>query len=369
MIQAALFALSAVPVTRVAIDSCGRRSGICIGLAYGLSFGVQRAVRFDFHEIAFAMPLLARSMELLARRRWRAAAGWALPLLLVKEDQALTVAAIGVYVFCNGQRRIGGLIAGTAVTVGILSVFVVIPVFNPTHAYTYSHLAGPSMISPSLRLFTPTVKEKTVLALLAPMLFVALRSPLILLAIPLLAARFWASNPALWGSGFHYNAVLMPIIFIASIDSLTRLRVRNRGAARRLARIAPAAALIVSLSNTVFGNQPLRQLLNPVYWRASPQVKAAVSLLATIPRGAAVAASNRLAPQLTSRCRVFLFPNYPTIQLRPEWVAVADAPDPMFPIAAMTAAISALPQLGYKVMARGGGITLYRQQTPGGGRG
>ena len=52
-------------------------------------------VNFDFHEIAFAVPLLAFSLSALVRGRARATMWWALPLVLVKEDQGFTVAAIG----------------------------------------------------------------------------------------------------------------------------------------------------------------------------------------------------------------------------------------------------------------------------------
>ena len=34
----------------------GRGRGLALGIAYGLSWGVQRAVDFDFHEISFAFP-------------------------------------------------------------------------------------------------------------------------------------------------------------------------------------------------------------------------------------------------------------------------------------------------------------------------
>lgn len=77
--QAALFALSAVPVTRAAARLLGRRGGLALGLAYGLSWGIQRAVDFDFHEICFAVPLIAFSLEALLAQRPRAALWWALP--------------------------------------------------------------------------------------------------------------------------------------------------------------------------------------------------------------------------------------------------------------------------------------------------
>ena len=93
--QAFLTAVSVVPVTWAAAEKLGRRAGAAIGAAYGLSWGLQQMINFDFHEIAFAVPLLAFSLSALVRGRIRAAVAWALPLVFVKEDQGFTVAAIG----------------------------------------------------------------------------------------------------------------------------------------------------------------------------------------------------------------------------------------------------------------------------------
>ncbi|GAB3983471.1 DUF2079 domain-containing protein [Actinoallomurus acanthiterrae] len=345
VLQAALLALSAVPVTRLAIDFCGHRAGVCLGLAYGLSWGIQQAVVFDFHEIAFAVPLLARSVELLARRRRHAAAGWALPLLLVKEDQTFIVAAIGVYIFWQGQRRLGALVTAAAVAAGALAVLVVIPAFNPRHSYPYGKTAGSISSLP-----VPATKEETVLALLAPTLFFALRSPLVLLTTPSLLARFWTTNPVFWGTRFHYNAVLMPIIFIAFADGLARMRGSDRATVLRGARVAPILALVIAMCVP----QPLWRVLDPASWRVPQQVRTAEALLRIIPDGADVAAANRIAPQLTGRCRVFRFLSAPTPKLRPEWVATTGAPYER-------SMIADLPSLGYGVVARATGITIYRR--------
>lgn len=50
-------------------------------------------------------------------------------------------------------------------------------------------------------------------------------------------------------------------------------------------------------------------------------------MLARIPDGATVAASNQLALHLTARCRVLLFPTYPDSGQWPEWAVVAESDD------------------------------------------
>jgi uncharacterized membrane protein len=122
--QALLTAVSVVPVCRAARALLGTGVSRLIGVAYGFSWGLQQMIIFDFHEVAFAVPLLACSLSALVLRRPRAAALWALPLVFVKEDEGLTVAAIGVVMIAMAagaavrrwqDRRSGPPMAGLAV--------------------------------------------------------------------------------------------------------------------------------------------------------------------------------------------------------------------------------------------------------------
>ncbi len=362
IVQAGLLAVSAVPVTRLAAESHGPRAGACIGLAYGLSWGIQQAVVFDFHEVAFAVPVVARVTELLVRRQAWAAARWALLLPLVKEDMALIVVAVGAHLYRTGDRKAGAVVTGVAVAAAALTVLVIIPAFNPDHSYNYFGVAQNGPENPFTRLFTPVgMKGNTLFALFAATLFLALRSPLALLTLPTLLARFWASNPFLWGTHFHYSAVLMPIVFIAALDGLDRLRRPGTGTlGRRIATAAPLAVLAAGTVPVALGAQPLGRLLRPSYAHVPPDVAEARRILAVIPDGADVAAANRLAPQLTARCRVLrLDPVF--LARRPRWAAVALPGRAGPPPPREEVAVQGLAASGYRPVARGGGIMLYRR--------
>ncbi|MCW2799796.1 MAG: hypothetical protein JWQ70_1268, partial [Aeromicrobium sp.] len=93
--QAVLISISVAIIATLAMRRLGTVAGIAIGVAYGLSFGIQSAVEVDFHEVAFAAPLLALAGAAYVDRRFAAVVLWSLPLLLVKEEFGVTVAAIG----------------------------------------------------------------------------------------------------------------------------------------------------------------------------------------------------------------------------------------------------------------------------------
>jgi uncharacterized membrane protein len=360
--QALLVAWSVVPVTRLAVARLGPAAGACVGIGYGLSWGLQQAVKFDFHEVALAVPLVALSVVALSEERWRAAVLWAAPLVLVKEDLPATVAAIGAYLVLRRQWRLGLATVAGAVVAGVLIVCWVIPAVNPAHRYGYADGVAPDGQAPLARLLTPGEKPATVLALLAPTLFLALRSPLVLLAVPTLLWRFWSTNHFYWGIGFHYSAVLMPIVFVALVDGLERLRTsRSPSVAWTgvvLGRLVPPAVAAVAVAATSL--LPMRALVLPHELGSARTVAAWDGVLRRIPDGASVAASNSLAPRLVSRCTVYLFPNQPDRRVRPEWIASTDPLlDSLAPPDRTAAAMAALASEGYREVARGDGIVLY----------
>lgn len=369
--QAALMALGVVPLVRWAGREVGIGAGIVVGVGYGASWGIASAVGFDVHEVAFAVPLLSYTAVALAHRRWRVAVMWALPLLLVKEDLGLTVAAVGLYIAFHGARRIG-LATAVIGTLGTwLEMDVLIPAANHgRYGYTSSLIGtllnpGPAGFAhAALALVTPETKLNTVLLLLIPTAFLALRSPLLLLAVPTLAWRFVSTNPAYWGTAFQYSAVLMPIAFAAFVDTLVRLRGTEHLRAATIIRVG----LVVSLSASMFylPSYPLANLGRPSWWRNNPRIAAADWVMALIPNGATVAASNWLAPQLTDRDTVSLFQKTTaTEKPLPNWVVVDVETAKVFPDppAVQQATIARLRAEGYQTAADQDGYLLLHLRT------
>ncbi|NGO81495.1 DUF2079 domain-containing protein [Streptomyces sp. YC504] len=329
--QAALFALSVVPVTRAAGRLLGRGGGLCLGLAYGLSWGLQRAVDFDFHEIAFAVPLIAFALEALLAERWRAALLWALPLVLVKEDLGLTLMAIALVVAWRAHRRAkaGDRAAGDKAAdetgaaaarralpyayavaafgaIAALLVFVwIIPAFNTVGSYEYWNRVDSGFPDPFAGW---DVKLRTLAWLLLPTGLFALRSPLVLIVLPTLGWRFFSSDDSYWGTEWHYSAVLMPVVVLAAADGIARAR---RGGDRpwltKFAAQAPLAAAAVALALTV--SLPLGTLTDPAVYRVPAAARQADALLDRIPDGATVEANIGPISRLTSRCRVLWIGN------------------------------------------------------------
>ncbi|MFI6443751.1 DUF2079 domain-containing protein [Kitasatospora sp. NPDC050543] len=368
--QAALMALPVLPLSRWALRRVGPAAAVTVAFGYGASWGIASAVGFDFHEITFAVPLMAYAMVALGEQRWRSAVLWAAPLVLVKEDLGVTLAAVGAYVCWRGERRLGLLTVVGGIGASLLEMLVLLPAMSPSSSFAYWNTmgggndpGGHSLLSLPMDLISPPDKAQTLVLLLAPTLLLALRSPLLLIALPTLGWRMLSNNPNYWGTHYHYSAVLMPIVFAAFVEVLGRPRPEFGALSRRAVRLALPASVLVTLM--VVPQFPLGQLGTADFWRPSTRAQAARTVLAQIPSGATVAASNRLVPQLTNRCRVLEF-GWPEGWTAAEWIVVEEA-DPMgWPLTPERERqeLAGAEQHGYAVVLEHGGVTLLRRQGP-----
>jgi uncharacterized membrane protein len=314
--QALLTALSVIPVYLAAQQLLGQTEARLIAAAYGFSWGLAAMNAYDFHEVCFAVPLLAASLSCLIRGNVRATVLWAMPLVFVKEDQGLTLAALGVVmVLFYRLRREGLFVTYWGVAWSTVAVYVVIPALDPSHVYPYwdhgGHISG--LLTSGLWTKLPTLAF-----VLLPTVFAALWSPIALVAVPGLLLRFVSGESLFWGTAGHYNATLMPIVFIAAIDGIARAR-----ASSETARSRPVAALIgrhgaamaLACSAAIAFQSPLSQLWNPSTYHVDARAHAADAAMKVVPSGTTVEASlNELAP-LAARDDVYWWSN-----VAPQWI-------------------------------------------------
>lgn len=307
--QAALFAASAVVVGRTAQQILGGRAGLCVTVAYGLSWGLQEAVKSEFHEIALAVPLIALVCRALLLERWWAAALWALPLVLVKEDLGVTVAVVGAVLALLGRRLQGLLLAAFGMFAFALTVLVLIPAASSAGTYDYwtkiekNGEQEVSLLDSVLGVLNSSVKLEMLVFLVGITAFLALRSPLILLVLPTLGWRLLSQDSNHWGMVWHYSAILMPVVFLAMVDGVRRSRASKRPWLVSYANVAVPVATAIAV--TLTQHLPLRDLLRPETYTADAKAEAARRTLEAIPVGARVETDITLMSHLTSDRTVY----------------------------------------------------------------
>lgn len=349
--QAVLIAVGVVPLMKWAHRAVGLGAALVVAFGYGFSFGVANAVTFDFHEVAFAAPLLSFAVAAFGQGRLTAAVAWAAPLVLVKEDLGLTVGMLGLLVAWRGRRLLGLLTTVGGGLASLLAVVVLIPAVNPLGQNTKTSKFGSSLFHQFSTLLSPDVKILTLVFLLAPTVFLAIRSPILLLAVPTFLWRFLATDPSYWGVDYHYSLLLMPIVFAAFVDVLRR-RPPNRW-------ILVASVAITAYLVPQNGFAPA---FTTDLWRTGEATSSAKALLDRIPAGTTVAASNQLVPQLTARDSVTLIGRTPLSVSRPQYI-VSETGTVGFPLGpqGQAAWLTDAQAHGYSEIGRAGSIVLLHR--------
>ena len=368
ILQNLLVGWSVLILTRLAVRHVGRVPGLFLGTAYGLSWGIQAAVAVQFHEVALALPLLALALEAYIEGRLRTAIVTGALLVFVKEDMGLTVFAFGLVLAWRFRSR---YLAGLGLAVWglawvVLSVGVILPALNTGGAYDYSDridvaalLANP--VDTVITMVTVVEKYQTLWLLLLAGGFLFLRSPLAWVLLPTLMWRFAAGNESYWGPDWHYNAVLMPILFAALIDAILVARRSRRGWLRSYSAAVVPVVTVVALM--LLPGQPLGALAKPETFQQSPRWDAAHRMMDEIPAGATVESGVVLMPYLVPETEVYWIGNE---NPAPEYLVV-DAEDwswgPTRPASAEQHAEETYPGENYTLIFNEAGYQLVKRGT------
>ncbi|MGH7362037.1 MAG: DUF2079 domain-containing protein, partial [Candidatus Methylomirabilales bacterium] len=272
----------------------------------------------DFHIAAFAVPLLLASVYCFETNRM----GWFLLTVLLtlgcREDAALAVIGLGLWVALARRRWILGCgLAAGSLALLFFDVHVLMPYFRAgayPHLQRYAHLGGSlgeillSMLSHPLRtlgfMFSAR-KLLYLLALLAPLGFLPLLAPRDLLpALPALAHNLVSQDPILFSYRAQYNSFVLPFLVLAAVSGYARLSPRLALKGRSIRGLGLCLAFLLSLALT---SRTLNDLAFHRWWLTGRQ-RAAYTVLAEVPSGASVSAWDRFVPHLSLRRKVFVFP-------------------------------------------------------------
>ncbi|MDR0960922.1 MAG: DUF2079 domain-containing protein [Propionibacteriaceae bacterium] len=218
------------------------------------------------------------------------------------------------------QFKIGAIVTAIGVVAPLLILFVIVPSFSPDGQWQYwQRLDGENNTTvgmsqrgveilttiPALlaSLLTPASKVVTLVMCGAVTIGSAAVSWLTLIALPTLLWRFISPNEGYWGTTWHYSLILMPILFAAMIDALSKFRVSLSPAVRRYGRLVPPLALAFGLISCA--SYPLGDLVKPETYADNPRAQEAEAVMALMPAGTSVAADTGLITYLVADHTVY----------------------------------------------------------------
>lgn len=241
----------------------------------------------DFHEDGFAPAVAAWLLYAVDGRNFRLAALLALAALGIKEDEAYILGVLGAgYALWSAYHKDrAGTIFGASVTVA--SALVLIAFFEVILPRT----GAPRWFA--IDYFSPTVHgsaqgANVVLGRLSylveafgPLLFLPLRSPWALFAVPGLVEVLSSRWPIAYTMGQHYAGVWIGYVLAAFVMALAQFASKDAQRARALATWCLAICLAVNVvaSPAHFGHY--------LRWRTAHD-RALDRILARVPAGASV---------------------------------------------------------------------------------
>lgn len=219
----------------------------------------------DFHENGFAPAATLWLVWAVDARRWGAAAVFLLLTLGIKEDQSLFIASASIFGLIWFRR--GGEAAGAAFSVSALcaSMLTFIAFFTivrplagaagawqPLHFYGLAQVDDPKAIAPVWSLG----KVSYVLEAMAPLAFVNVLSPLMLLSVPPFAEVLLSQRSLVWTMGQHYAGTWIPYVLAAFALGIAAVHRRRPQRAHTLvtASLALCMGILLFASPTHWGH-------------------------------------------------------------------------------------------------------------------
>jgi uncharacterized membrane protein len=324
---------------------------------------------YDFHAVALATPLLLLALWALDARRYRWFVVAAVLAAFCKEEVALSLVPLGVFIaFWRGRPRLGAAVSLLSLAWVALCFLVILPHFtDPTAAGNnfwsryawlgsspgtalHNVLTQPSLLLSPLRDSTRRdylavlLRTGGGLGLFAPALWLA--------ALPDIVINVLSTHQEQYSGFYQYNAVILPYLMAAAIfgtaafyqarrrvESYVSTAVFPEGDACHTTRpmsVRHAYRSVSALWEAVLGHLPIRSqwiaplvivwLIASAYWniaaasadvrpfwmvgsRPNPQQAQIDALLANVPPTASVAATDTLNPHLSDRFLLYLLPD------------------------------------------------------------
>jgi uncharacterized membrane protein len=314
--QAIMISAAAVPIYLLARRLLGSTLlASLLAAAYLLNPAIQQPNLEQFHVEAFETPLLALAIYAAVVWRPRLLLVVAALILLCKEDAAVYVAPLAIWVFLRRDRAIGAATFGASVLAAGLDNLVVIPAFigfvnEHADRIPFGNLSAAWRVA--LRApgqFADYLASQGRLWYLWQMSFSA---GVVFLVAPEIAVISALQLGVNWASSFgyqhqilyHYSMPIVPVLICGTIYAISRLAWVNL---RRITTLV--VALCALWSCVLWGAAPFsnHRVVSPA--TDTPALIATRHLLSEIPDNAVISAVQNFVPAIDHRSQVYMWPN------------------------------------------------------------
>jgi hypothetical protein len=265
------------------------------------------------------------------QRRWRTFVGVAVVCAALKEEVGLIVAAMGLYAWVQGQRRLGLTVFACSSAWVALCFGVIMPHFAGGSTSLFAHRYGDALrrlsefpwrlATGEVSLPVPEHTFRYVAHMIGSTGLLGVLAPLELaIAIPALAVNGLSSASWQHGGGAHYSSEAVAPLLVATVGGASRLAhvIRRlsllslwKGLSgyvfRHAALVASVPAISLALAASV-REGVLPPAARSVWQAPASRAASLQGLVRLIPPEASVSAQSNLFPHLSRRVSIYPFP-------------------------------------------------------------
>jgi len=331
ILQSVLLGFAAVPLYLFAATRLRPPLAMALGLGYLLFAPLHGPNFYDFHWLPLSIFFYFWLFYALSVRKWWLAVPVVLVLLAIREDIAVGMSILGLFLFFTGERpRFGAALALVSALWFYVNRFHIMPaagawwfenMYNQLFAdgkNTYASIVRTLLSNPDYSATTLMSEDKLIYALhmLVPLAFLPVRRAL-LLPLLLSGAAFTllttGYKPTL-SISFQYTSHWIPFLFLTAVISLWLMDRESEGRARQTAFALTFCAALLSHSYN-FGAILQRDHFVAGFGAISFQIDDRgrqryldlMALVRQIPRDASVAATEFMIPHASARKKAYTF--------------------------------------------------------------
>ncbi len=324
--QTIALAAGIFPLFSIASRRLPRPFPMVLSIGYLLSPALHWVATYDFHEIAFFIPLLLFAWDFMEKEKFIPASVFFTLAAGTKEDAVLAVMFAGIagaFIWRKDNlklRNFGIMLACISLAYFISVIKIFMPAFGGglLRLDRYSNLGNSAGEIARNLLIDPLLIPTTILTakklsyifwLLIPSAGAALFSTAgTLLILPGLAENILTNFPTQFSGNYQYDAILIPGIFIGAIFGIEKIL--NKFPDRK-------NVIGTGLIFTIVASYFLRSPVNPVFFpteifRTTEKTEAFSRIISGIPGNGSVSANTNLVPHLSSRSQIYVLGKEPT---------------------------------------------------------
>jgi len=338
ILQSLFLALGALPIYWIGEKKFKEPTGVVFAALYLIYPALHGINQFDFHISALAVPFFLFSFYYVEEKRYSFSAFFAILTLMCKEDAALTIGALALYVYWKNREEIKALKQKSRAFIFSLSLIliaavwffvtvrIVVPHFNKAGVYLHLGKFFPSLMRlefPAEEIFF-AIDEKFLYALLllAPLQFMPLlSSSTFMITLPAWAIIILSRHPPAYQIGYQYPYAIIPFIFVSAVYGLKELSLNEQ----RLKKVLALLMVLGVVFMLFVSPTPLGMLVKNA--REIPHVtihhRALYEVIKLVPPDASLSTQNDIFPHVCHRfevhCGYRRTDEYVLIDITSEW--------------------------------------------------